>query len=100
MAAQQQPTVSLSLNAGAMVAIAIVTGALSVIQTLLSNQVGQRVMHDLRAAVQRRLLVVAQRRGELVEHARASAGGLDRSLRNGHVAEVQVGKHGQVFGPR
>ena len=35
--------------------IAIVTGALGVIQTLLSNQVGQRVMHDLRAAVFRHL---------------------------------------------
>src|SRR5256885_2677584 len=48
-------TRSLSFNAGAMIAIAIVTGALGVIQTLLSNQVGQRVMHDLRAAVFRHL---------------------------------------------
>ena len=38
-----------------MIAIAIVTGVLGVIQTLLSNQVGQRVMHDLRAAVFRHL---------------------------------------------
>jgi ATP-binding cassette subfamily B protein len=35
----------------AMIAIAIATGVLGVIQTLLSNQVGQRVMHDLRTAV-------------------------------------------------
>src|SRR5437764_4705178 len=48
-------TKSLSLNAGGMIAIAIVTGVLGVIQTLLSNQVGQRVMHDLRAAVFRHL---------------------------------------------
>src|SRR5919201_6102188 len=48
-------TTSLSLNAGGMIAIAIGTGALGVIQTLLSNQVGQRVMHDLRAAVYRHL---------------------------------------------
>src|SRR5438874_3736802 len=48
-------TTSLSFNAGGMIAIAIVTGALGVIQTLLSNQVGQRVMHDLRAAVFRHL---------------------------------------------
>src|SRR6186997_507212 len=34
-----------------MVAIAVVTGALGVVQTLLSNQVGQRVMHDLRTSV-------------------------------------------------
>src|SRR5216117_3710803 len=48
-------TTSLSFNAGGMIAIAIVTGVLGVIQTLLSNQVGQRVMHDLRAGVFRHL---------------------------------------------
>ena len=48
-------TRELSFNAGGMIVIAIVTGALGVIQTLLSNQVGQRVMHDLRAAVFRHL---------------------------------------------
>jgi ATP-binding cassette subfamily B protein len=48
-------TTALSFNAAGMIAIAIVTGALGVIQTLLSNQVGQRVMHDLRAAVFRHL---------------------------------------------
>src|SRR5580765_7784914 len=48
-------TTELSLAAGGMIAIAIVTGALGVVQTLLSNQVGQRVMHDLRAAVFRHL---------------------------------------------
>jgi ATP-binding cassette subfamily B protein len=48
-------TRELSFAAAGMIAIAIVTGALGVIQTLLSNQVGQRVMHDLRAAVFRHL---------------------------------------------
>jgi ATP-binding cassette, subfamily B, bacterial len=48
-------TTSLSFNAGGMIAIAVATGVLGVIQTLLSNQVGQRVMHDLRAAVFRHL---------------------------------------------
>src|SRR5438132_3319929 len=48
-------TTTLSYNAGGMIAIAVATGALGVIQTLLSNQVGQRVMHDLRAAVFRHL---------------------------------------------
>jgi ATP-binding cassette subfamily B protein len=48
-------TTALSLNAGGMIAIAVATGVLGVIQTLLSNQVGQRVMHDLRAAVFRHL---------------------------------------------
>src|SRR5437868_13200588 len=44
-----------SFGAGAMIVIAVVTGALNVGQTLLSNQVRQRVMHDLRAAVFRHL---------------------------------------------
>src|SRR3954468_24125521 len=48
-------TRELSFAAGGMIAIAIVTGALGVVQTLFSNQVGQRVMHDLRAAVFRHL---------------------------------------------
>ena len=51
----QNDTTSLSINAAGMIAIAIVTGVLGVIQTLFSNQVGQRVMHDLRAAVFRHL---------------------------------------------
>src|SRR4051812_16558257 len=46
---------ALSLSAGGMIAIAVATGVLGVIQTLLSNQVGQRVMHDLRTAVFRHL---------------------------------------------
>jgi len=48
-------TTKLSLYAGGMIAIAIATGVLGVWQTLLSNQVGQRVMHDLRTAVFRHL---------------------------------------------
>src|SRR6476659_3853906 len=39
-------TRSLSLNASGMIAIAVVTGVLGVIQTLYSNQIGQRVMHE------------------------------------------------------
>jgi ATP-binding cassette subfamily B protein len=48
-------TTELSFAAGGMIVIAIVTGALGVFQTLFSNQVGQHVMHDLRAAVFRHL---------------------------------------------
>ena len=51
----QNDTAALSLAAGGMIAIAVATGVLGVIQTLMSNQVGQRVMHDLRAAVFRHL---------------------------------------------
>src|SRR5262245_44551157 len=38
-----------------MIAISVATGVLGVMQTWLSNVVGQRVMHDLRAAVYRHL---------------------------------------------
>src|SRR3954471_19817306 len=48
-------TSSLSWNAFGMIAIAVATGVFGVLQTLLSNQVGQRVMHDLRAKVFRHL---------------------------------------------
>jgi ATP-binding cassette subfamily B protein len=48
-------TALLSWLAGGMIAVAVITGVLGVAQTLLSNQVGQRVMHDLRSAVYRHL---------------------------------------------
>src|SRR5207244_11882351 len=51
---QRDTTVLIFLVAG-MIAIAVATGALGVAQTLISNTVGQRVMHDLRAAVYRHL---------------------------------------------
>jgi ATP-binding cassette subfamily B protein len=54
-AIQTQETTRLSVYAAGMIVIAIVTGALGVWQTLLSNQVGQSVMHDLRTAVFRHL---------------------------------------------
>jgi ATP-binding cassette subfamily B protein len=41
----------LSWLVGGMIALAIVNSVISVAQTWISNQVGQRVMHDLRAAV-------------------------------------------------
>jgi ATP-binding cassette subfamily B protein len=48
-------TTELTWLVAGMVGIAIATGALGVGQTWLSNLVGQRVMHDLRAAVYRHL---------------------------------------------
>jgi len=45
----------LSWLAGGMIAISVVSGVIGVAQTLLSNQVGQRVMHDLRSQVYRHL---------------------------------------------
>jgi ATP-binding cassette, subfamily B, bacterial len=54
-AIQDNDTTLLSLFAAGMIVIAVVNGVLGVWQTLLSNQVGQRVMHDLRTAVYRHL---------------------------------------------
>jgi ATP-binding cassette subfamily B protein len=55
VAIQQNDKTRLSFLAGGMIAVAVITGVLGVVQTLFSNQVGQRVMHDLRAAVFRHL---------------------------------------------
>ena len=43
----RDPTL-ISLLAGGMIAISMLASVLGVVQTLLSTQVGQRVMHDLR----------------------------------------------------
>jgi ATP-binding cassette subfamily B protein len=51
----KQDTTLLAWLVAGMVAISIATGVLGVAQTWLSNLVGQRVMHDLRAAVYRHL---------------------------------------------
>ena len=51
---ERDTTLLAGLVAG-MIGIAIVTGALGVAQTLISNTVGQRVMHDLRTTVYRHL---------------------------------------------
>jgi ATP-binding cassette, subfamily B, bacterial len=51
----ERDTALLTWLVAGMVAISIATGALGVAQTWLSNLVGQRVMHDLRAAVYRHL---------------------------------------------
>jgi ATP-binding cassette subfamily B protein len=51
----ERDTMLLTVLVAGMIAISIATGALGVAQTWLSNAVGQRVMHDLRAAVYRHL---------------------------------------------
>jgi ATP-binding cassette, subfamily B, bacterial len=51
----ERDTTLLNLLVGGLIAIAVMTGVLGVLQTWLSNVVGQRVMHDLRAAVYRHL---------------------------------------------
>jgi ATP-binding cassette, subfamily B, bacterial len=66
-----------------MIAIAILSAVFSVWQTYLSNQVGQRVMHDLRAAVYRHLqrmslaFFTRTRTGEVQSRIANDIGGLD-----------------------
>jgi ATP-binding cassette subfamily B protein len=68
---------------GGMIAIAILNAALSVWQTYISNQVGQRVMHDLRAAVYTHLqrmslaFFTRTRTGEVQSRIANDIGGLD-----------------------
>jgi ATP-binding cassette subfamily B protein len=67
----------------AMIAIAIATAAFSVWQTYISNSIGQRVMHDLRAAVYRHLqrmslaFFTRTRTGEVQSRIANDIGGLD-----------------------
>jgi ATP-binding cassette subfamily B protein len=71
-----------------MIAIAILTAAATVWQTFMSNQVGQRVMHDLRAAVYQHLqrmslaFFTRTRTGEVQSRIANDIGGLDNVVTN------------------
>jgi ATP-binding cassette subfamily B protein len=66
-----------------MVALAIINGVISVAQTWISNEVGQRVMHDLRAAVYAHLqrmslaFFTRTRSGEVQARIAYDIGGID-----------------------
>jgi ATP-binding cassette subfamily B protein len=66
-----------------MIAIAIATSALSVVQTYVSTEVGQRVMHDLRVSVYRHLqrlslaFFTRTRAGEVQSRIANDIGGID-----------------------
>jgi ATP-binding cassette subfamily B protein len=81
-------TTELSIAAGGMILIAVITGILGVYQTLLSNQVGQRVMHDLRTAVYRHLqrlslaFFTRTRTGEVQSRISNDIGGVQNVLTN------------------
>src|SRR3989440_10854314 len=81
-------TAALAGADGGMIAIAVVPGALGVIQTLLSNQVGQRVMHDLRAGVFRHLqrlslaFFTGTRTGEVQSRISNDIGGVQNVVTN------------------
>jgi ATP-binding cassette subfamily B protein len=67
----------------AMIGITIATAALSVVQTYISNEVGQRVMHDLRVSVYRHLqrlslaFFTRTRAGEVQSRIANDIGGID-----------------------
>jgi ATP-binding cassette subfamily B protein len=73
----------LSWLVGGMIALAIVNGVISVAQTWISNEVGQRVMHDLRAAVYAHLqrmslaFFTRTRSGEVQARIAYDIGGID-----------------------
>jgi ATP-binding cassette subfamily B protein len=73
----------LSELVGGMIAVSVVSGVFAVVQTLISNQVGQRVMHDLRAAVYAHLqrmslaFFTRTRSGEVQARIAYDIGGID-----------------------
>jgi ATP-binding cassette, subfamily B, bacterial len=73
----------LSWLVAGMIALAIVNGVIGVAQTWISNQVGQRVMHDLRAAVYAHLqrmslaFFTRTRSGEVQARIAYDIGGID-----------------------
>ena len=73
----------LSWHVGGMIAVSIISGVFGVVQTLISNQVGQRVMHDLRAAVYAHLqrmslaFFTRTRSGEVQSRIAYDIGGID-----------------------
>ncbi len=79
----EQRTGLLTVLVAGMVVIPIVTGVLGVYTSLLSNQVGQRVMHDLRTAVYRHLqrlslaFFTRTRTGEVQSRIANDIGGVD-----------------------
>jgi ATP-binding cassette subfamily B protein len=78
----------LTLLVAGMVAIPIVTGALGIGQTWLSNRVGQQVMHDLRTSVYRHLqrmslaFFTKTRTGEVQSRIANDIGGIDNVVTN------------------
>jgi len=81
-------TTLLTLLVAGMIAIAIVTGVLSVAQTWISNAVGQRVMHDMRTAVYRHLqrlslaFFTRTRTGEVQSRIANDIGGVENVVTN------------------
>src|SRR5215208_4278495 len=84
----EQDTALLTWLVGGMIGIAIATGVLSVVQTYLSNIVGQSVMHDLRTRVYDHLQKLSlafftrTRTGEVQSRIANDIGGVDNVVTN------------------
>jgi ATP-binding cassette subfamily B protein len=80
---------------GGMVALSIITSVIGVAQTWISNQVGQRVMHDLRAAVYAHLQRMSlaffthTRTGEVQSRIANDIGGIDSVVTSTATSIVQ-----------
>jgi ATP-binding cassette subfamily B protein len=88
-------TTLLSLLVGGMIALSIIGGVIGVAQTWISNQVGQRVMHDLRAAVYAHLQRMSlaffthTRTGEVQSRIANDIGGIDSVVTSTATSIVQ-----------
>jgi ATP-binding cassette, subfamily B, bacterial len=85
----------LTLLVGGMIALSVVGGVIGVAQTWISNQVGQRVMHDLRAAVYAHLQRMSlaffthTRTGEVQSRIANDIGGIDSVVTSTATSIVQ-----------
>ncbi|MGA9285156.1 MAG: ABC transporter ATP-binding protein [Solirubrobacteraceae bacterium] len=85
----------LSLLVGGMIALSILGGVIGVAQTWISNQVGQRVMHDLRASVYAHLQRMSlaffthTRTGEVQSRIANDIGGIDSVVTSTATSIVQ-----------
>jgi ATP-binding cassette, subfamily B, bacterial len=88
-------TTLLSELVGGMIALSILTSVIGVAQTWISNQVGQRVMHDLRAAVYAHLqrmslaFFTRTRTGEVQSRIANDIGGVDSVVTSTATSIVQ-----------
>ncbi|HEY2632347.1 MAG TPA: ABC transporter ATP-binding protein [Solirubrobacteraceae bacterium] len=91
----EHDTQLLSLLVGGMIALSIIGGVIGVAQTWISNQVGQRVMHDLRAAVYAHLQRMSlaffthTRTGEVQSRIANDIGGIDSVVTSTATSIVQ-----------
>jgi ATP-binding cassette subfamily B protein len=85
----------LTALAGGMIALSVIGGVIGVAQTWISNQVGQRVMHDLRAAVYAHLQRMSlaffthTRTGEVQSRIANDIGGIDSVVTSTATSIVQ-----------